>query len=33
LDSNNAAWRISFTHYPKITVEVFDDEKVIKLYP
>lgn len=37
LDSNNAVWRISFTHHPKITVEVIDDvdnsQKVIKLYP
>lgn len=37
LDSNNAVWRISFTHHPKITVEVIDDvdnsRKVIKLYP
>ncbi len=37
MDSNNAVWRISFTHHPKITVEVIDDvdnvKKVIKLYP
>lgn len=37
LNSNNAAWRISFTHHPKITVEVIDDidnpHKVEKVYP
>ena len=37
IDSKNAAWRISFTFKPEITVEVIDDvenpKEVIKLYP
>ncbi len=37
IDSKNAAWRITFTYKPEITVEVVDDvdnpQKVIKLYP
>jgi hypothetical protein len=37
IDSKNAAWRISFTYKPEITVEVIDDaenpKEAIKLYP
>ncbi|WP_010243530.1 hypothetical protein [Acetivibrio cellulolyticus] len=37
LDSKNAAWRITFTFKPEITIEVIDDavnpQKAIKLYP
>lgn len=37
IDSTNAAWRISFTYRPEITVEVIDDaenpKEAIKLYP
>ncbi len=37
IESKNAAWRITFTYQPEITVEVVDDidnpQKVIKLYP
>lgn len=37
IDSKNAAWRITFTFQPEITVEVIDNvdnpQKVIKLYP
>ncbi|OPZ89766.1 MAG: hypothetical protein BWY74_02585 [Firmicutes bacterium ADurb.Bin419] len=37
IESENAAWRITFTYKPEITVEAVDDvdnpQKVIKLYP